>query len=69
LAAKRRVPEYFFELAQDDQREALEQVCAATGRPNHLLEKDLWVFWTLRTLFASPLATDLTFKGGTSLGW
>lgn len=37
------------------------------GRPAHLLEKDVWVVWTLRALFESPLATDLTFKGGTSL--
>ncbi|MHB1566104.1 MAG: nucleotidyl transferase AbiEii/AbiGii toxin family protein [Acidiferrobacter sp.] len=59
--------EYFFELSQDDQREALEQVRAETGRPTHLLEKDVWVVWTLRALFESPLAADLTFKGGTSL--
>ena len=59
--------EYFFELTQDDQREALEQVRAETGRPTHLLEKDLWVVWTLRALLTSPLAADLTFKGGTSL--
>ena len=38
-----------------------------TGRPTHLLEKDLWVVWTLPALFTSPLAADLTFKGGTSL--
>ncbi len=66
-AAKRRVAEYFFDLSQDDQREALEQVRAKTGRPTHLLEKDLWVVWTLRALFTSALATDLTFKGGTPL--
>jgi Nucleotidyl transferase AbiEii toxin, Type IV TA system len=61
------VAEYFFELSQDDQRDALEQVRAETGRPTHLLEKDVWVVWSLRTLFDSPLAVDLTFKGGTSL--
>ncbi len=59
--------EYFFDLSQEDQREALEYGRAETGRPAHLLEKDVWVVWTLRTLFASPLAADLTFKGGTSL--
>ena len=59
--------EYFFRLSQVDQREALELVRAETGRPTHLLEKDVWVVWTLRALFESPLATDLTFKGGTSL--
>ena len=43
--------EYFFELSQKDQREALEYVRAETGRPAHLLEKDIWVVWALRTLF------------------
>jgi len=61
------VIEYFFELSPDDRREALEQVRAQTGRPTHLLEKDVWVVWTLRALFESPLAADLTLKGGTSL--
>ena len=59
--------DYFFDLGQDDQREGLEYARARTGRPTHLLEKDLWVVWTLRALFDSPLSADLTFKGGTSL--
>lgn len=59
--------EDFFTLSRKDQREALEHGRAATGRPAHLLEKDVWVVWTLRALFESPLSTDLTFKGGTSL--
>ncbi|MEN0105881.1 MAG: nucleotidyl transferase AbiEii/AbiGii toxin family protein [Pseudomonas sp.] len=37
------------------------------GRPDYLLEKDLWVVWLLRTMFESPLGSHLTFKGGTSL--
>lgn len=59
--------ESFFELSETDRREALEFCRAATGRPAHLLEKDIWVVWVLRVLFESPLAADLTFKGGTSL--
>ncbi len=59
--------EYFFDLSKKDQREALEYGRAETGRPAHLLEKDVWVVWTLRALFESSLSTDLTFKGGTSL--
>lgn len=59
--------EYFFDLTKKDQREALEHGRAETGRPAHLLEKDVWVVWTLRALFESPLWADLTFKGGTSL--
>ena len=59
--------DYFFDLGQHDQREGLEYARARTGRPTHLLETDLWVVWTLRALFDSPLSADLTFKGGTSL--
>lgn len=59
--------EYFFDLSKKDQREALEYGRAETGRPVHLLEKDVWVVWMLRALFDAPLAADLTFKGGTSL--
>ncbi|MBM3575197.1 MAG: nucleotidyl transferase AbiEii/AbiGii toxin family protein [Alphaproteobacteria bacterium] len=33
----------------------------------HLLEKDIWVVWTLSAIFASPLGDTLTFKGGASL--
>ncbi|GHU03368.1 hypothetical protein FACS1894158_01620 [Betaproteobacteria bacterium] len=38
---KRHVAEYFFDLDRDDQREALEYVREQTGRPAHLLEKDV----------------------------
>lgn len=61
------MPDYFFNLSPEDQREALEYARAQSGRPTHLLEKDIWVVWTLGALFESPLAADLTFKGGTSL--
>ncbi len=59
--------ESYFALSREDQREVLEQVREKTDRPTHLLEKDVWVVWTLGALFDSPLAADLTFKGGTSL--
>jgi hypothetical protein len=61
------VAERYFDLNKEDQNEVLEQARARTGRPAHLLEKDLWVVWTLGVLFESPFAADLTFKGGTSL--
>jgi len=61
------VAERYISLGRDDQREVLEQARANTGRPTHLLEKDFWVVWALSALFDSPLAGDLTFKGGTSL--
>lgn len=58
----------FLTLPLADRRDVLE---AAFGRglaqSTALLEKDVWVVWTLQTLFAAPFADDLVFKGGTSL--
>ena len=59
--------EPWFSLSRDDQAEALEYASDRTKRPAHLLEKDIWVVWTLSAIYASPLADKLTFKGGTSL--
>ncbi|MDM0057469.1 nucleotidyl transferase AbiEii/AbiGii toxin family protein [Variovorax fucosicus] len=57
----------FFDLSADERLEALAQAADASGRPPHLLEKDVWVVWSLRHLFAAPYAPHLVFKGGTSL--
>jgi len=57
----------FFGLSSDDRREVLVQAANTSGRPAHLLEKDIWVVWSLRHLFAAPYASHLVFKGGTSL--
>ena len=57
----------WFTLSRKDQAEALEVAAAQTGRPPHLLEKDIWVVWTLSAIYESALADKLTFKGGTSL--
>jgi len=61
------MPESWFELSLADQSEALEVAAARSGRPAHLLEKDIWVLWTLSAIYASSLSDTLTFKGGTSL--
>ena len=60
------MPEYFA-LPREDQREALLVAAERSGRPLHLLEKDVWVIWALRHLFTGPHAPHLVFKGGTSL--
>lgn len=57
----------WFSLSRNDQAEALEYAAARTGRPAHLLEKDIWVVWVLCAIYESNLASKLTFKGGTSL--
>ena len=59
--------ESWFALSHKDQAEALEVASGRSGRPAHLLEKDIWVVWALSVIYASPLAPTLTFKGGTSL--
>ena len=57
----------FLQLAAQDRREALGVAADRSGRPTHLLEKDVWVVWALATLYAAPLGEHLVFKGGTSL--
>lgn len=59
--------ESYFSLSLSEQADVLELGRERTGRPAHLLEKDIWVVWTLDALFQSPAGCDLTFKGGTSL--
>src|SRR6267378_191199 len=57
----------FLALPVKDRREALAVAADASGRPIHLLEKDVWVVWTLQDLFGSDHGKHLVFKGGTSL--
>lgn len=57
----------FLHLPVGDRREALSVAADRSGRPAHLLEKDVWVVWALSTLYGSPLGEHLVFKGGTSL--
>ena len=52
----------FIELSSDERLEALVQAANVSGRPPHLLEKDVWVVWSLRHLFAAPYAPHLVFK-------
>ncbi|MGH8438307.1 MAG: nucleotidyl transferase AbiEii/AbiGii toxin family protein [Pseudomonas sp.] len=59
--------ENFFTLSQEDQSDALLQASSNLGRPAFVLEKDLWVVWTLGKIFSTPVGDHLTFKGGTSL--
>ena len=61
------MPESWFDLSSADQTEALEVAAGRSGRPAHLLEKDIWVVWALAAIYDSPLGSALTFKGGTSL--
>ncbi len=58
----------FLQLPADRRRAAFMQVDEVMGLQALSVEKDFWVCWTLRALFALPeLGEHLTFKGGTSL--
>lgn len=59
--------EDFFALSFEDQKDALDVAAAKSGRPAHILYKDIWVVWALKTLFEAPVGARLVFKGGTSL--
>lgn len=59
--------EPFLSLSAEDRRDALGVAADRSGRPPHLLEKDVWVVWALQTIFGSALGEHLVFKGGTSL--
>jgi predicted nucleotidyltransferase component of viral defense system len=57
----------FLSLSSAERREALEFAASRSGRPAHLLDKDVWVVWALSAFFESPLGEHLVFKGGTPL--
>jgi hypothetical protein len=59
--------EDYFALSREDRLESLGVAATGSGRPVHLLEKDIWVVWAIDALFSSGLGKHLVFKGGTSL--
>ena len=52
-----------------DRRDLFQQVAVQRGNLNGpLVEKDFWVYWTLRHIFSSQdVPASMIFKGGTSL--
>jgi hypothetical protein len=59
--------EDYLTLSREDRLEALGVAATESGRPVHLLEKDVWVVWAIDGLFAFEFGKHLVFKGGTSL--
>jgi hypothetical protein len=61
------MPDQFL-LEETDERRAVYAVAAAgTGLPPKILEKDVWLCWTLDVLFRQEGRPQMAFKGGTSL--
>jgi len=68
MARTGRMPEQFLHLPIEDRREILQTAASQLGQKATVLEKDIWVCWTLQTLFSMPGdAHPIAFKGGTSL--
>jgi hypothetical protein len=59
--------ENYLSMSRADRLEALGVAATKSGRPVHLLEKDIWVVWAIDGVFASDFGKHLAFKGGTSL--
>jgi hypothetical protein len=61
------VPISYFDLTAEEQSELLASAASETGRAAGVIEKDIWVCFVLKELFAMPGRKAMAFKGGTSL--
>ena len=59
--------DFFFRLPEEERREVIQRASVESGMPEDVLEKDIWLVWTLHRLFAIPDIPDMAFKGGTAL--
>ncbi len=59
--------EPFLKLPSAVRRDILEKAEPKLGPKAIILEKDVWLCWTLQALFSMPNAHPMVFKGGTSL--
>ena len=59
--------ERYLDLAAGDQSAILRAKAPELGRVPDVLEKDIWVCWTLQQLFSMHGRLPMAFKGGTSL--
>lgn len=57
----------FLTLPESERRRYIEQAATRRDLSPVIMEKDFWVCWLLSMLFESEFASDLVFKGGTSL--
>ncbi len=59
--------EHYLQLSLSEQSAILRAKAPELGRVPEVLEKDIWVCWTLQQLFIMPGQLPMAFKGGTSL--
>ena len=67
MPRKRLISEPFVKLPPDVRRNILKEAEVELEPKAIILEKDVWLCWTLQTLFSMPNAHPMAFKGGTSL--
>ena len=60
--------EQFLSLSAQDRRDALGVAANRSGRPAHLLEKDVWVVWALQTVFGSAPGDHLVCPASALMG-
>ena len=66
--SRRRLREQNCTDAEDERAELFAETAERKGLPEAIIEKDFWVCWMLKQLFAiEALSGRLLFKGGTSL--
>lgn len=61
------VADDFLRLSREDQVGIIQGSAPTLGLVSTVLEKDVWVCWTLACLFEMPDRLSMAFKGGTSL--
>ena len=61
------MPKQFLQLPPDKRGKILEKIAKQIRREPVIVEKDIWVCWTLQSIFSIPDAHPMAFKGGTSL--
>jgi hypothetical protein len=61
------MPDQFLLAEPDERRDVYAVAAAGTGLPPKILEKDVWLCWTLDMLFSQDGRPQMAFKGGTSL--
>ena len=59
----------FLKLPAGDRREALGVAAASSGRPLHLLDKDVWLVWILLGLVYAPVAIIVAYINDRELSW
>ena len=66
MTSKQCKSEKFLRLPVADRGEILRDAGVQLDKTGRILEKDIWLCWSLQTLFSMPDAHSMAFKGGTS---